>query len=58
MAFTIYQSGSGQGEYLIKAAARLSQNQSLEGIKYLSDDQKYVWVPFEPVDASNVASYQ
>ena len=57
MAFTIYQSGSGQGEYLIKAAARLAQNQSLEGIKYLSDDQKYVWVPFEKVDKTNVDQY-
>lgn len=58
MAFTIYQSGSGQGEYMIKAAARLAQGKSLKGLKYLSDDQKYVWVPFEKVDNSNVAQYQ
>ncbi len=58
MAFTIYQSGAGQGEYLIKAAARLAKGQSLEGMEYLSEDQKYVWVPFEKVDKSNVSQYQ
>ena len=58
MAFTIYQSGVGQGEYLIKAAARLAKGQSLEGMEYLSEDQKYVWVPFEKVDKSNVSQYQ
>ena len=58
MAFTIHQSGAGQGEYLIKAAARLAKGQSLEGMEYLSEDQKYVWVPFEKVDKSNVSQYQ
>lgn len=58
MAFTIYQSGSGQGEYLIKAAIRLAHGDSLDGLDYLSDDGKYVWVPFEKVDKNNVSKYQ
>ena len=58
MAFTVYQSAAGQGEYLVKAAARLAQGKTLDGMKYLSHDKKYVWVPFEKVDKSNVSKYQ
>lgn len=58
MQFTVYQSAVGQGEYAVKAAAALAQGQSLKGMKYLSDDEKYVWVPFEKVDASNVKKYK
>lgn len=58
MEFTVYQSAVGQGEYAVKAAAALAQGKSLQGMKYLSEDEKYVWVPFEKVDASNVAKYQ
>lgn len=58
MAFTVYQSAIGQGTYVVKAAARLAQGKSLAGLKYLSEDGKYVWVPFEKVDQSNVKDYQ
>lgn len=58
MKFTVYQSATGQGEYAIKAAARLAQGKSLKGMDYLSEDEKYVWVPFEKVDAHNVTDYQ
>lgn len=58
MAFTVYQSAIGQGTYVVKAAARLAKGESLDGLKYLSDDKKYVWVPFEKVDKSNVKDYQ
>lgn len=58
MAFTVYQSATGQGTYAVKAAARLAKGKSLKGLKYLSDDHKYVWVPFEKVDKSNVADYK
>jgi len=58
MAFTVYQSATGQGEYVVKAAARLAKGQDLKGMEYLSEDEKYVWVPFEKVDAGNVKSYQ
>lgn len=58
MAFTVYQSATGQGSYAVKVAARLAQGKKLDGIKYLSEDHKYVWVPFEKVDKSNVADYK
>lgn len=58
MKFTVYQSSTGQGEYAVKAAALLAQGKSLQGLKYLSEDGKYVWVPFEKVDASNVDEYK
>lgn len=58
MAFTVYQSATGQGTYAVKAAARLAKGQSLDGLKYLSEDEKYVWVPFEAVDKSNVEDYK
>ncbi len=58
MAFTVYQSATGQGSYAVKAAARLAQGKSLDGMKYLSKNKKYVWVPFEKVDKSNVQKYK
>ena len=59
MAFTVYQSATGQGEAAIKVALALASNQSATttGLD-VSEDGKYVWVPFEAVDASNVSSYQ
>lgn len=58
MEFTALQSAVGQGEYAVRAAARLAQGKSLKGLKYLDEDGKYVWVPFEKVDSNNVADYQ
>lgn len=58
LAFTVYQSAAGQGSYAVKAAARLAQGKSLDGMEYLSSDKKYVWVPFEKVDKGNVKDYE
>lgn len=58
MQFTVYQSATGQGEYAVKAAMALAQGKTLDGIDYLSENGKYVWVPFEKVDKSNVADYK
>lgn len=57
MEFTALQSATGQGEYAVMAAARLAQGRSLKGMKHLDDNGKYVWVPFEKVDDSNVSKY-
>ena len=58
MAFTVYQSGSGQGEAAVKAAIALGSGGTTQGMEGLSDDGLYVWVPFEKVDSSNLADYQ
>lgn len=58
MAFTVYQSATGQGEYAVKAAMAIATGASIEGLEYATEDCKYVWVPFEKVDSSNVKEYQ
>ena len=58
MSFTVYQSASGQGSYLVKAGARLGQGKTLDGLEYLDKDKKHVWIPFEKVDKGNVKDYE
>lgn len=59
MAFTVYQSATGQGEAAVKVAVSLANHQSASSSGLdVSEDGKYVWVPFEAVDATNVTSYQ
>lgn len=58
MAFTVYQSATGQGEYIVKAAMEIAKGNSIKDIQYATKDCKYVWVPFEKVDSSNVNNYK
>ena len=58
MAFTVYQSGKGQGSAAIDAAIRIARGESLKDMEGITEDGLYVWVPFEPVNISNVKNYE
>lgn len=57
MAFTVYQSGKGQGYAAVEMAIRLAGNGNTRDIEGITADGKYVWVDFERVDSGNVSGY-
>ena len=58
MAFTVYQSGKGQGSAAIDAAIKIARGESLKEVEGITEDGLYVWVPFEPVNIGNVKNYE
>ena len=58
MDFTVLQSAKGQGERAVEAISIMANGGSISSVEGVTENGKYVWVPFEKVDASNVSSYQ
>lgn len=57
MGLTVYQSAKGQSISAVNAAIKLASGSTLSGLENLTGDGKYIWVPFEKVDKSNVDKY-
>lgn len=58
MDFTVLQSASGQGTKAVEAISMMASGGTISDIEGASENGKYIWVPFERVDASNVSQYQ
>lgn len=61
MYMTVFQNADGQGSGAVQAAVNLLNGNPInEGTAYEVDAENphILWIPFEPVDASNVANYQ
>lgn len=58
MSYTVCQSAEGQGKACIDAAEALAAGGDISGVDYATDNQLYLYVPFEPVTKDNVADYQ
>ncbi|MQN00736.1 MAG: sugar ABC transporter substrate-binding protein [Lachnospiraceae bacterium] len=57
MSFTVFQNAKGQAAKAVEIAKTLGSGKSAKGIKGVTDNRLYGWVPFEPVDSSNVSKY-
>ena len=57
MQFTCQQDAKGQAKAALEAIEALSSGKNLSGVKGATKDGKYVWVPFNKVDASNVGNF-
>lgn len=61
MYMTVFQNAKGQGSGAMQAAINLLNGSAInEGTDFEIDSENpnIVWVPFEPVDSSNVSNYQ
>ena len=58
MAFTVYQSGVGQGKMVVETAIAVANGSDVTKLEGATKDGLYVWVPFEKVDSSNVKDYE
>lgn len=61
MYMTVFQNAVGQGDGAMQAAINLLNGAPINegtGFEVDTENPNIVWVPFEPVDASNVSDYQ
>ncbi|MCR5755326.1 MAG: substrate-binding domain-containing protein [Acetatifactor sp.] len=56
--FTVYQSAVGQGKAAVLAGIELSKGHSISRIDGADKTNTYIYVPFEPVEQSNVKDYK
>lgn len=57
LAFTVYQSGAGQGSKAVEMAMEFAKDGKGKNVEGITKDGLYVWVPFEGIDSSNVSDY-
>lgn len=55
--FTVYQAIASQITAAVEAAGKLAVGDSIKDIEGATEDGKYILIPFEKVDAGNVAQY-
>lgn len=58
MDFTVFQNTKGQARAATEAAMELARGKSIRELEGAAGDGKYIWIPFEKVDSSNVTQYQ
>lgn len=57
MAYTVLQDADLQAARAVEAAIALGGGGTIDNIEGVSEDGKYIWVPFLPVDKSNASDY-
>ena len=57
MSYTVFQNAKGQVKKAVEIAQALGSGKSAKGISGVPSSLLYGWVPFEPVDSSNVSKY-
>lgn len=57
MDFTVYQPMADQITAAVEAAQKLAKKESIKDVEGATKDGKYILIPFEKVDAENVAQY-
>ncbi|WP_294403792.1 hypothetical protein [uncultured Clostridium sp.] len=57
MAFTLKQSGTGQGESAMKTAQTLKDGGEIKDLEYADESGKHIWYPYILVDKSNAGSF-
>lgn len=57
MAYTVLQDADLQASRAVEAAIALGGGGTIDNIEGVSEDSKYIWVPFLPVDKSNASDY-
>ena len=54
---TVLQDTAGQGEAAIESAITLAKGKSVSTLAGATEDLKYVWVPFVPINSANIDQY-